>query len=137
MDVISTNIEVDEQVNSEQEKEHKIKVKQFDIYEADLSPVIGSEQGGTRPVLVVSSNDIHRNSPTCIVVAFTKRTTKARMSTHFFVGKKYGLEEESILITEQIRVLDKSRFKRRIGYLDDIFIQDKIKECIRSCFDLD
>ena len=91
-------------------------IKRGDIYYADLSPVVGSEQGGIRPVLVVQNNVGNRYSPTVIAAAITSQINKAKMPTHITVGApNYGLTKDSIILTEQIRTLDKRRLRERAG----------------------
>ena len=93
-------------------------IKRGDIYYADLSPVVGSEQGGIRPVLIVQNNVGNRYSPTVIAAAITSQINKAKMPTHITVGApNYGLTKDSIILTEQIRTLDKRRLRERMGNL--------------------
>ena len=89
-------------------------IKRGDIYYADLSPVVGSEQGGIRPVLIVQNNVGNRYSPTVIAAAITSQINKAKMPTHITVGApNYGLTKDSIILTEQIRTLDKRRLREK------------------------
>ena len=90
-------------------------VRRGDIYYADLSPVVGSEQGGVRPVLIVQNDVGNRYSPTVIAAAITSQTGKARLPTHIEVHTDSGLAKSSIVLLEQIRTLDKRRLKDRIG----------------------
>jgi mRNA interferase MazF len=93
-------------------------VKRGDIFYADLSPVVGSEQGGTRPVLIVQNDTGNRHSPTVIAAAITSQTGKARLPTHINIaGGSVGLSKDSVILLEQIRTLDKRRLKERIGEL--------------------
>ena len=94
-------------------------VRRGDIYYADLSPVVGSEQGGVRPVLMVQNDVGNRYSPTVIAAAITSQTGKARLPTHIEVHTDSGLAKSSIVLLEQIRTLDKRRLKDRMGHLDD------------------
>ena len=95
-------------------------VKRGEIYYADLSPVVGSEQGGMRPVLIVQNDTGNRHSPTVIAAAITSRLDKAKLPTHILVGaRSVGLNRDSVILLEQIRTLDKSRLKERMGRLDD------------------
>lgn len=94
-------------------------VRRGDIYYADLSPVVGSEQGGVRPVLIVQNDVGNRYSPTVIAAAITSQTGKARLPTHIEVHTDSGLAKSSIVLLEQIRTLDKRRLKDRMGHLDD------------------
>jgi mRNA interferase MazF len=90
-----------------------------DIYYADLSPVVGSEQGGMRPVLIVQNDVGNRFSPTVIVAAITSRIDKAKLPTHIELdAEKYSLPRDSVVLLEQIRTIDKSRLTKKIGYLD-------------------
>lgn len=105
-------------------------VKRGDIFYADLSPVVGSEQGGVRPVLVVQNDVGNKYSPTVIVAAITSRINKAKMPTHIEIkGDEYGLSKDSVILLEQIRTIDKKRFKEKIGHIDDSAI-DKINEAV-------
>ena len=95
-------------------------VKRGDIYYADLSPVVGSEQGGVRPVLIVQNDTGNRHSPTVIAVAITSQTGKARLPTHISLAPaSCGLPKESIILLEQIRTLDKRRLREHMGHLDE------------------
>ena len=94
-------------------------IKRGELYYADLSPVIGSEQGGIRPVLVVQNDVVNKYSPTVIVAAITSQINKAKIPTHIELGTSHGLTKDSVLLLEQIRTLDKRRLKERIGVLDD------------------
>ena len=94
-------------------------VKRGDIYYADLSPVVGSEQGGIRPVLIVQNDVGNRHSPTVIAAAITSQLGKARLPTHITLSAhSVGLNRESVVLLEQIRTLDKSRLKERMGRRD-------------------
>lgn len=94
-------------------------VKRGEIYYADLSPVIGSEQGGVRPILIIQNDVGNRYSPTIIACAITSQLTKAKLPTHIEVkGGNYGLQKDSVILLEQIRTLDKKRLKERLGELD-------------------
>ena len=95
-------------------------IKRGDIYYADLSPVIGSEQGGLRPVLIIQNDVGNRYSPTVIAAAITSKMSKAKLPTHIDVyAERVGLSKDSVILLEQIRTLDKRRLKERIGHLDD------------------
>ena len=95
-------------------------VKRGDIFYADLSPVVGSEQGGTRPVLIVQNDTGNRHSPTAIAAAITSQTGKARLPTHINIaGGSVGLSKDSIILLEQIRTIDKQRLKEKVCHLDD------------------
>ena len=96
-------------------------VKRGDIYYADLSPVVGSEQGGLRPVLIIQNDVGNRYSPTVIAAAITSRMGKTRLPTHIDIyADKAGLSKDSVVLLEQIRTLDKQRLKEKMGHLDDI-----------------
>lgn len=95
-------------------------VKRGDIYYADLSPVVGSEQGGTRPVLIVQNDTGNKHSPTVIAAAITSQVSKARLPTHIELsGQSCGLSRDSVILLEQIRTIDKSRLRERMGKIDD------------------
>ena len=95
-------------------------VKRGEIYYADLSPVVGSEQGGVRPVLIVQNDTGNRHSPTVIAAAITSKLTKAKLPTHIRLSRQTtGLNRDSIILLEQIRTLDKSRLRERMGQLDE------------------
>lgn len=95
-------------------------VKKGDIYFADLSPVIGSEQGGIRPVLVVQNDVGNKYSPTIIVAAVTSQLNKAKLPTHVEIdAKNNGLSKKSVVLLEQLRTIDKKRLKERIGTIDE------------------
>ena len=93
-------------------------IRRGDIYYAELNPVVGSEQGGTRPVLIISNNMGNRHSPTVIIAAITGRTqTKAKLPTHTEVKNFEGLDRDSIVLLEQIRTVDKKRLKQYMGMM--------------------
>lgn len=95
-------------------------VKKGDLFFADLSPVVGSEQGGVRPVLVVQNDVGNKYSPTIIVAAVTSQTSKAKLPTHVELkATQGGLSKNSVVLLEQLRTIDKQRLKERIGSLDD------------------
>ncbi|HIR57312.1 MAG TPA: type II toxin-antitoxin system PemK/MazF family toxin [Candidatus Gallacutalibacter pullicola] len=95
-------------------------VRRGDIYYADLSPVVGSEQGGVRPVLIVQNDVGNRFSPTVIAAAITSQRSKANLPTHIMLNAQdTGLSRDSIVLLEQIRTIDKHRLKERMGRLDD------------------
>ena len=94
-------------------------VKRGDIYYADLSPVVGSEQGGMRPVLIIQNDVGNRYSPTVIAAAITSKMGKSRLPTHIDIyADKAGLAKNSVVLLEQIRTLDKRRLKEKMGHLD-------------------
>lgn len=99
-------------------------VKRGDIYYADLSPVVGSEQGGIRPVVIVQNDLGNKHSPTVIAAAITSKTTKNRLPTHIEVSAdKHGLSKNSVILLEQVRTIDKKRLKEKMGHLEDDVMQ--------------
>ena len=111
-------------------------VKRGDIYYADLSPVVGSEQGGLRPVLIVQNDTGNRHSPTVIAAAITSQTGKARLPTHIELeGPTCGLRCNSVILLEQIRTLDKSRLREHMGKLPDT-IMGRVDNAIAVSFGL-
>ncbi len=95
-------------------------VRRGDIFYADLSPVVGSEQGGTRPVLIVQNDTGNKYSPTVIAAAITSQTGKARLPTHInIVGGSVGLSKDSVILLEQVRTIDKRRLREHMGKLDE------------------
>ena len=95
-------------------------VKRGDIFYADLSPVVGSEQGGTRPVLIVQNDTGNKHSPTVIAAAITSQTGKAKLPTHIsLTGREVGLTKDSVVLLEQIRTIDKRRLREHMGHLDE------------------
>lgn len=111
-------------------------IKRGDIYYADLSPVVGSEQGGVRPVLIVQNDVGNRYSPTVIAAAITSQINKAKMPTHIEVGaQSFGLIKDSIILTEQIRTLDKKRLREKMGSLDEMAMHS-VDEALAVSFGL-
>ncbi len=99
-------------------------IKRGEIYYANLSPVVGSEQGGVRPVMIVQNDIGNRYSPTVIVAAITSKINKAKLPTHIELSARvYGLERDSVVLLEQIRTLDKARLLTRIGVVSDSVLQ--------------
>ena len=95
-------------------------VKRGDIFYADLSPVVGSEQGGTRPVLIVQNDTGNRHSPTVIAAAITSQTGKARLPTHIsLAGHDVGLTKDSVVLREHSRTIDKRRLREHMGHVDE------------------
>lgn len=95
-------------------------VKRGDIFYADLSPVVGSEQGGTRPVLIIQNDTGNKHSPTVIAAAITSQTNKAKLPTHIeLMGHTSGLTKDSVVLLEQIRTIDKKRLREHMGRLDE------------------
>ena len=111
-------------------------VKRGDIFYADLSPVVGSEQGGMRPVLIVQNDTGNKHSPTVIAAAITSQTGKARLPTHIELdAQSVGLSRDSVILLEQIRSIDKSRLRERMGKLDDTTMT-KVDNAIAVSFGL-
>ncbi|MBE6714101.1 MAG: type II toxin-antitoxin system PemK/MazF family toxin, partial [Ruminococcaceae bacterium] len=109
-------------------------VKRGDIFYADLSPVVGSEQGGLRPVLIVQNDVGNRYSPTVIAAAITSKLGKSRLPTHIDVyGSEVGLQRDSVVLLEQIRTIDKRRLKEKMGHLDEAVMM-KVNEAISVSF---
>ena len=95
-------------------------VKRGDVFYADLSPVVGSEQGGVRPVLIIQNDIGNKYSPTVIIAAVTSQINKAKLPTHIEIsGDEYGLNKDSVILAEQVRTIDKKRLKEKIGHLDE------------------
>ncbi|MBP2655764.1 MAG: ndoA 1 [Firmicutes bacterium] len=106
-------------------------VKRGDIYYANLSPVVGSEQGGHRPVLVVQNDVGNKYSPTVIVAAITSQISKAKLPTHVEVSAKiFNLDKDSVVLLEQMRTIDKRRLKEKVTHLSEE-IMGKVDEAIR------
>ena len=105
-------------------------VKRGDVFFAELSPVVGSEQGGTRPVLVIQNDIGNRFSPTVIIAAITAQIQKATLPTHVEINaKKSGFERDSVILLEQLRTIDKSRLTDKITQLDDT-LMEKVDEAL-------
>ena len=99
--------------------ELEMNIKRGDIYYADLSPVIGSEQGGLRPVLIVQNDVGNRYSPTVIAAAITSKMSKTKLPTHIDIpSQNAGLSKDSVILLEQVRTIDKQRLKEKMGHLD-------------------
>src|SRR5690554_2438618 len=106
-------------------------VKRGDIFYADLSPVVGSEQGGVRPVLVVQNDIGNKYSPTIIIAAITSQINKARLPTHIEItAPEYGLPKDSVVLLEQIRTIDKKRLREKIGRFSDEMMRE-VDEALR------
>lgn len=105
-------------------------VKRGDVFFAELSPVVGSEQGGTRPVLVIQNDIGNRFSPTVIIAAITAQIQKAKLPTHVEIdARKYGFERDSVILLEQLRTIDKSRLTDKITQLDEA-LMEKVDEAL-------
>ena len=112
-------------------------VRRGEIYYADLSPVVGSEQGGIRPVLIVQNDVGNRHSPTVIAAAITSQRGKSRLPTHIEVqAEQCGLAKDSIVLLEQIRTIDKKRLKDKMGELD-LNSMDKVNTALSIRFGLE
>ncbi|MBP7175039.1 MAG: type II toxin-antitoxin system PemK/MazF family toxin [Thermoclostridium sp.] len=112
-------------------------IRRGDIFYADLSPVIGSEQGGIRPVLVVQNDVGNRYSPTIIVSAITSRLSKAKLPTHIEIpGELYGLNKDSVILLEQVRTIDKRRLREKTGHLDEL-LMIRVNEALSTSFGLE
>ena len=111
-------------------------IKRGELYYADLSPVVGSEQGGLRPVLIIQNDVGNKYSPTVIAAAITSRMGKARLPTHIDIhADKVGLSKDSVVLLEQIRTLDKRRLKERMGHLDGA-VMSRVDSAIAISFGL-
>lgn len=100
-------------------------IRRGDIFYADLSPVVGSEQGGLRPVLIIQNDVGNRYSPTVIAAAITSRMGKTRLPTHIDIyAERVGLVKDSVILLEQIRTLDKRRLKEKMGHLDESMMSE-------------
>ena len=112
-------------------------VKRGDMFYADLSPVVGSEQGGIRPVVIIQNDMGNKYSPTVIAAAITSQTGKNKLPTHIELeSKNYGLKADSVVLAEQIRTIDKSRLKEKIGHIDDDKIIDQLNNALGVSFGL-
>lgn len=112
-------------------------IKRGDMFYADLSPVIGSEQGGIRPVLIIQNDLGNKYSPTVIAAAITSQTNKTKLPTHIELDEHTkGLKSNSVILTEQIRTIDKSRLKEKIGHIDDMTIINKVNDALGVSFGL-
>ena len=111
-------------------------IKRGDIYYADLSPVIGSEQGGLRPVLIIQNDVGNKYSPTVIAAAITSQINKTKLPTHIeLYAESFGLAKNSVILLEQIRTIDKRRLKEKMGHLDEK-LMDKVNDAISISFGL-
>ncbi|MGI6538356.1 MAG: type II toxin-antitoxin system PemK/MazF family toxin [Caldicoprobacterales bacterium] len=111
-------------------------IRRGEIYYADLSPVVGSEQGGVRPVLIVQNEIGNKYSPTVIIAAITSKINKGKLPTHVEISaEEYGLPKDSVILLEQIRTIDKKRLKEKIGYLSPE-VMKQVDEAIQISFGL-
>lgn len=99
-------------------------IRRGDIYYADLRPVVGSEQGGVRPVLIIQNDTGNKHSPTVICAALTSKMNKAKLPTHIQIdAEKYGVIKDSVILLEQVRTIDKSRLKEKVCHLDKYLLK--------------
>ena len=111
-------------------------MKRGDVFYADLRPVIGSEQGGIRPVLIIQNDIGNKHSPTVICAAITSKMNKAKLPTHIAIDAvQYHMVKDSVILLEQLRTIDKSRLKDKICHLDENILQ-KIDEALRISLQL-
>ena len=111
-------------------------IRRGDIFYADLSPVVGSEQGGLRPVLIVQNDVGNKFSPTVIAAAITSQVSKTKLPTHIGVfADNYGLAKDSVILLEQIRTIDKQRLKEKMGHLDS-GLMARVNEALSVSFGL-
>ena len=112
-------------------------IKRGDIFYADLRPVIGSEQGGVRPVLIIQNDTGNKHSPTVICAAITSKMNKAKLPTHVQIdAEKYGVVKDSVILLEQVRTIDKARLKEKVCHLDEDIL-DKIDRALIISLSLD
>ena len=113
-------------------------IKRGDMFYADLSPVVGSEQGGIRPVLIIQNDLGNKYSPTVIAAAITSQTNKTKLPTHIELGENTsGLKSNSVVLAEQIRTIDKSRLKEKIGHIEASEIINQLNNALGVSFGLD
>ena len=113
-------------------------IRRGDMFYADLSPVVGSEQGGVRPVLIIQNDLGNKYSPTVIAAAITSQQNKAKLPTHIEIDSKMcGLKNNSVVLAEQIRTIDKSRLKVKIGHIDDNKVINQINNALGVSFGLE
>lgn len=105
------------------------KVRRGEIFYADLGETVGSEQYGVRPVLIIQNDKGNENGPTTVVVGITSKLKKMHLPTHLYLGKRFGLSKESVLIAEQIITLDRQRIKGYIGTVDNVTME-RVEEAI-------
>jgi mRNA interferase MazF len=112
-------------------------IKRGDIFYADLRPVVGSEQGGIRPVLIIQNDMGNRHSPTVICAAITSRMNKAKLPTHVEIdASRYDIVKDSVVLLEQLRTIDKKRLKDKVCHLDDE-IMEKVNKGLNVSLELD
>ena len=111
-------------------------IKRGDIFYADLRPVVGSEQGGIRPVLIIQNDVGNRHSPTVICAAITSKMNKAKLPTHIEIdASAYGIEKDSVILLEQLRTIDKRRLKDKVCHLDGPML-DKVNHALEISLEL-
>lgn len=111
-------------------------IKRGDMFYADLSPVVGSEQGGVRPVLIVQNDIGNKFSPTVIVSAITSQINKAKLPTHVEINaQEYGIQKDSVILLEQVRTIDKKRLREKIGHLD-VRLMEQVNDALGISFGL-
>jgi len=114
-----------------------VQVRRGEIFYADLNPVVGSEQGGIRPVLVVQNDVGNKYSPTVIIAAITSQIDKAKLPTHVeLCNDEYGLEKNSVILLEQLRTIDKRRLKEKVAYLASE-IMEKVDKALKISLGLE
>lgn len=112
-------------------------IKRGDIYYADLRPVVGSEQGGIRPVLIIQNDTGNRHSPTVIVAAITSKMTKSKLPTHVKIdSNRYNIVKDSIILLEQLRTIDKTRLKDKVCHLDGEMLRN-VESALAVSLELD
>ena len=112
-------------------------IRRGDIFYADLRPVVGSEQGGVRPVLIVQNDIGNKHSPTVICAAITSKMNKAKLPTHVEIAaEKYGIVKDSVILLEQVRTIDKSRLREKVCHLDQDILA-RINKALLISFALD
>lgn len=112
-------------------------IKRGDVYYADLRPVIGSEQGGVRPVLIIQNDTGNKHSPTVICAAITSRMNKAKLPTHIELDcHKCNIVKDSVILLEQLRTIDKRRLKEKVCHLDDQ-VMERVNRALKVSLDLD
>ena len=113
-------------------------IKRGDMFYADLSPVVGSEQGGIRPVVIIQNDLGNKYSPTVIAAAITSQMGKTKLPTHIEIETKdCGLKNDSVILAEQIRTIDKSRLKEKIGHIEDESVMNRINDALGVSFGLE
>lgn len=116
---------------------NRVQVRRGDIYYADLSPVVGSEQGGIRPVLIIQNDVGNRHSPTVICAAITSRMNKAKLPTHVELStRQCQIVKDSVILLEQLRTVDKQRLRDKVCHLDEKLLS-KVNEALRVSLELD